>query len=182
MSPTASSVAEGLASRAAELRREFDRAFAEPVRLGTTIGVDLLGIEVGAQRYAMRLSEIAGLYAGKKVTRVPGGTPGLLGIAGFRSALVPVYDLHAVLGHAGTHSPRWLVIASTAPIALAFEAFVGQLRVARGDIVPHASRQGPQSCAHELVRTDNFIGPVLHLPSVIEAIKGPGIAAARKEE
>ena len=182
MSEAQSSLTPRLSGRAAELRREFDRAFAEPVRADTTAAEDLLGIEIGGQRFAIRLSEIAGLFAGKKVTRIPGGTAALLGIAGFRGALLPVYDLQALLGHPSTQAPRWLVIAAAAPVAFAFEAFVGQLRVARGDIAPRSAGSQAQSYAREYVRSQTFMGPILHLPSVLEAIKAPGTRGARKEE
>jgi purine-binding chemotaxis protein CheW len=178
MSDAMSSISE----RAGELRREFDRAFAEPIRLETAVQEDLLGIRVGEQPYAMRLSEIAGLHAGKKITRVPGGNAALCGIAGFRGALLPVYDLHVLLGHSGAQAPRWLVVASTAPVALAFDGFAGQLRVTRDAIVPQSARPGMPGYAREVVRTQNFIGPILHLPSLLEAIKALRTQAAPTEE
>src|SRR6202023_3988958 len=101
--------------------------FAEPVRPDTTLKEDLLAVRIGTQLFAIRLSEITGLFAGKKVTPVPGGHPALCGIAGFRGAILPVYDLQILLGHCGTATPRWLVIAAAAPVALAFAVFEGQL-------------------------------------------------------
>jgi purine-binding chemotaxis protein CheW len=166
-----SQAAPRVSERAAELRREFDRAFAEPFRPGTTAREDLLGMRAGAQAYAIRLCEIAGLHAGKKITRVPGSDTALCGIAGFRGALLPVYDLQALLGHSSAETPRWLVIAAAAPIALAFEAFEGHLRASRDEIVPQSVRPEVPRYARELVRTKNFIGPILHLPFVLEAIK-----------
>jgi purine-binding chemotaxis protein CheW len=161
----------GMTGRAEELRLAFDRAFAEPVRPDTTFKEDLLAVRIEAQGYAIRLSEISGLYADKKVTPVPGGHPALRGIAGFRGAIVPVYDLQILLGHASTSTPRWLVIAATAPIALAFETFDGQLRVARDAILPQPARPEIRGYAREFVRTENFAGPIMHLPSLLDAIK-----------
>ena len=157
--------------RAAELRLAFDRAFAEPPRIDTTSKEDLLAIRVGAQAYAMRLSEISGLFADKKITPVPGSHAALRGLAGFRGALVPVYDLQTLLGHPNTETPRWLVIAAAAPIALVFAGFDGQLRVSRDAIVPQPSRPETRSYARDFVGNDDFVGPILHLPSVLEAIK-----------
>lgn len=170
----------GIATRAAELRLAFDRAFAAPTTLDRRSKDDLLRIRVGAQSCAIRLSEITGLHAGKKITPIPGGHNALRGIAGFRGAILPVYDLQVLLGHAGGDSPRWLVIAAAAPVAFAFEAFEGQLRVSRDAIVsrssmPRSSRLEGWNYACEFVRTDNFVGPIVHLSSILDAIKGSSI-------
>lgn len=174
--------ASGAAGRAAALRHDFDRAFAEPVHLDTTVREELLAIRVGGQGCAIRLSEVAGLHVGKKVTRVPGAAAALRGIAGFRGTLLPVYDLHMLLGHPVAQSPRWLVIAQAAPVALAFEAFERQLRVSREEILPQATPAGTPGHAREVVRTGDFVGPILHLPSVLDAIKKPVPGATPKEE
>lgn len=168
--------------RAAELRREFDRAFAEPVQITTEAKVELLGIRVAGQACAIRLAEIAGLFAGKKITRIPGGNAALRGIAGFRGVLLPVYDLHTLLGHASAQTPRWLVIASAAPIALAFETFERQLRVSRDQIVPHSSHPDTPNHAREIVRTDMFAGPIVHLGSLLDSIMKLKAQAAPRQE
>ena len=161
----------GLAERAAELREDFDRTFAEPMRHDSTVNVALLAIHVGARPMALRLSEIAGLFADKTVTRIPGSHPAMRGIAGFRGSMLPVFDLHALLGLANAQAPRWLVIAAAAPVALAFDTFVRQLRVAQDAILPQAGQQDGAGRAREFVRTRDFAGPILHLPSVLAAIR-----------
>jgi purine-binding chemotaxis protein CheW len=168
--------------RAAELRLAFDRTFAEPVRLDTTLKEDLLAIRVGTQACAMRVSEIAGLFADRKITPVPGGHAALRGIAGFRGAIVPVYDLQILLGHSSSETLRWLVIAAAAPVALAFAGFDGQLRVSRDAIVPDQSRPEIRGYARELVRTENFVGPVVSLASVLDLIKTERSEAAPKSQ
>lgn len=161
-----------VSERAATLRRDFDRTFAEVFRPDTTRREDLLGIRAGAQACAVRLSEIAGLHADKKITRVPGSAAALCGIAGFRGVLLPVYDLQALLGHPpAAATPRWIVIAQAAPVALAFEAFEGHLRASPDEIVAHAAHPDMPRHARELLRLPGFIGPVLHLPSVLDAIR-----------
>jgi chemotaxis signal transduction protein len=161
----------GVAGRAAELRLAFDRAFAEPVQLDTTFKEDLLVVRIEAQAFAIRQSEITGLFADRKVTPVPGSHAALRGIAGFRGTIVPVYDLQILLGSASASTPRWLVIAAAAPVALAFAAFEGQLRVARDAILPQPSRAEVRGFAREFVGARNFVGPILHLPSVLDALK-----------
>jgi chemotaxis signal transduction protein len=181
------SISNGVAAHAAELRIAFDRAFAEPIRFDRRVKEDLLRIRVGAQTCAIRLSEITGLYADRKITPVPGGHSALRGIVGFRGTILPVFDLQVLLGHAGSDKPRWLVICAAAPVALAFGGFEGQLRVSREAIMPrssmpHASQLENLNYAHEFVRTDNFVGPIMHLPSVLDVIKTSKFEAAPKEK
>jgi chemotaxis signal transduction protein len=157
-----------LAERAAALRTDFDRSFAAPPRVDTATKLDLLAVRVGGEPCAIRLSDIAGLFADRRVTRIPGSNAALLGIAGFRGAVLPVYTLHALLGHPGTQTPRWLVIAAAAPVALAFDAFEGHLRTAADGLLPQQSKM--RGCTREFIRAADVIRSVLHLPSVIEAL------------
>lgn len=177
-----SDVTARVSGRAAELRREFDRAFAEPFHVETAVKQSLLGISVAGQPYAIRLSEAAGVHADRKITPVPGSSPVLHGIAGFRGALLPVYDLHVLLGHATDDASRWLVVAAAAPVALTFTAFEGQLRASADEILPRSVSSDQQAYAREILRTPTFTGPILHLPSVLEAIKALGTEALRSKE
>jgi purine-binding chemotaxis protein CheW len=166
-----------LTDRASQMRRAFDRAFAEPIRTDTTEEEDLLGIRLGDQACAIRISQIAGVHAGKKVTRVPGSHSALWGIAGFRGSLLPVYDLQLLLGYARAEAPRWLAIAAAAPIALAFATFDGRLRVSRREILPQTMQTDGTQYARDVVRTANAIRPILHLPSILEALSVAGTKA-----
>lgn len=157
--------------RAMEMRREFDRAFADPVRFDETLKENYLAIRAGGQACALRLSEISGLFADRKITPVPGGHTALRGIAGFRGVILPVYDLPAALGFSSAQSPRWLVIAKMAPVALAFETFDGQLRVPANAVLPQAARPEMSGYARDFLHTETFSGPIIHLPSVLGAIK-----------
>jgi purine-binding chemotaxis protein CheW len=176
-----SDVTSRVSERAAELRRHFDRAFAEPIHAETAVEQLLLGISVAGQPYAIRLSDAAGVHADKKITPVPGSSPALRGIAGFRGALLPVYDLHVLLGHAIADAPRWLVVAAAAPVALTFTTFEGQLRAGPDEILPRSVRSDQQTYARDLLRTRTFTGPILHLPSVLDAIKVQGPEMARPQ-
>jgi purine-binding chemotaxis protein CheW len=160
-----------LATRAAILRRGFDRSFAEPAQLDMTPMEDLLIVRVGDDVFAIRLSEIVGFYVGRKVTRVPGGVPALLGIAGFRGAIRPVYNLATLLGRPAEASPRWLVIAAAAPIALAFDGFERHLRVALETIRPRDANDKDQPYARDFVPVQQFVRPILYLPSIFDAIR-----------
>jgi chemotaxis signal transduction protein len=167
-----SDIAAALTRRAATLRLAFGSGFAEPVRRAAGAAVDLLAIRAGAEAYALRLSEIAGLFADRKITSVPGSDPALLGIAGFRGAIVPVLRLATLLGHSAAGTPRWLVIAAAEPVALAFESFEAQLRIPRDAILPAAPRGETRSFAQEFLRSAEFVGPILHLPSVLGSRSG----------
>jgi purine-binding chemotaxis protein CheW len=150
-----SDLMSGLGERAVELRLAFDRGFAAPLRIEAAATQDLLAIRVSAEPYAIRLSEITGLFVDRKFTRVPGGNAALLGVAGFRGALVPVYSLR---------------IAAAAPVALAFEGFEGHLRAAGDAILPRQSPAKMRGYAPEFIRTESVVRPVLHLLSVIDAL------------
>jgi hypothetical protein len=62
------------------------------------------------------------------------------------------------------------VIAAVSPVALAFDGFDGQLRVPHDAIVPQAADPEVRGYAREFVGSRKFVGPLIHLPSVLEAI------------
>lgn len=157
--------------RLAELKRMFDRTFAAAPCSDTSIQEDLLAVGVGGDSYAIRLSEVGGLLSDRNITRLPGSATELIGLMGLRGALVPVYDLRALLGYPGGPAPRWLLIAAAARVALAFDRFDGHLRVSR-EAVSAGSSRGAANHSHvrEVVRTADAVRPIVHLPSVLDAI------------
>jgi chemotaxis signal transduction protein len=112
-----------LSERAAHLRASFDSSFAESPRQDRDQRDSYLCIRCAGDRYAIDLRQIAGLHQRKQIRPLPGPLRELLGIAGFRGALVPVYDLAALLGYArNTETPRWMVVADAGRrFALAFD-------------------------------------------------------------
>ena len=86
------------ADRVTELRDAFDRSFAQAPSTEAAAVENLLAIRVGAHPYALRMAEVSGLFADKKVTRLPSPVSELSGIAGLRGAVLPVYDLAMLLG------------------------------------------------------------------------------------
>jgi chemotaxis signal transduction protein len=157
---------------AAELRRMFDRTFAEAPPVGVEAHEDFLGVDVGGDPYAIRLSEAAGLLSDRTVTWLPGSVAELIGLLGVRGALVPVYDLRALLGYPRTSAARWFLIAAATSVALAFDRFDAHVRVpcAAVSIGPASGAATPSPCVRGIVRTDNFAAPVIHMPSVLDAI------------
>jgi chemotaxis signal transduction protein len=170
----------GLAGRVEALRRAFDRSFADAPRLDADARCDLLAIRVAGDPYALRLAEVAGLFADRVVTPLPTPVPELLGIAGFRAALVPVYDLRALLAYPGTDIPRWVVTTTgEAAVALAFDQFETHVRVTEGAF---ATDHSQARCVREVARLADGVRPVLHLPSVLEMIKARAASLVQRKE
>jgi chemotaxis signal transduction protein len=170
-----------ISDRAAELRRAFDNSFVDVQHFESVATEDFLSVNVGGDPYVLRLGEVAGLFADKKVTRLPSGVAELSGVAGFRGAIVPVYDLAALLRYPASQSARWMVIAAEAPIALAFNSFDGHCRFAANAV---AVRDGAGTGGHldKIVRSDDFVRPIINIPSIVAAVRAlRPIAGARKE-
>jgi chemotaxis signal transduction protein len=131
--------------RLAEMRRAFDLSFTRtpPAR---DDAVDLLAITVGADLLAVNLSDVAGLVADRAVTPLPGAPPALMGVAGLRGHLIPVYDLATVLGARGrepTARPRWMILVAGSPaLAVAVDGVDAHLRVSRDVIAAPVSTDG----------------------------------------
>jgi hypothetical protein len=147
--------ASQVSRRAAQLRRDFDSSFANPPPAAGETRQDLLAIRLGTRRFAIRLSEIAGLYAD--------------GIAGFRGSILPVYDLQGLLDLSSGAVSRWLVVAAGAPVAFSFEAFEEQLRVSPGAIKRERA-QAKSGFAKEFIQSDGVLRPIIQLSAVLEAV------------
>jgi purine-binding chemotaxis protein CheW len=172
----------GLAARAPELRRAFDQGFSEARRLETTSTEDFLAIRLGAEPHAIRCSEIAGLFVDKKITRLPGQVGALLGVAGFRGVVMPVYDLRALLGYPAAETPRWLVLAAASPVAFVFDVFDAHLRLPNTEILPRRESKSSRGYVTEYAHARTGAMPILRLPSLLEAISNPAPQAAPHEE
>ena len=151
------------------LRAAFDRSFAEAASGERPESQDFLAIRVAATPYAVSLAEIQSLQMSRKLVAAPSQLPELLGLAGFRGVLTPVYDLGQLLGYHAEPSRKWLVVArSAAPVAFAFEAFDAHLRVTRDLLSPPEA--GSSSAIRGAVRHRDSTLALLHLPSLVEGI------------
>jgi len=159
-----------LAKRVADLRSAFDRAFAVPLQTETAVNQDLLAIRVGGEPYGIRLSEVSGLFVDRPITPIPASNASLLGIGGFRGAIVPVHSLAMLLGYSTLQLPRWLVMAAAAPVALAFDLFEGHLRVPADVILPQQPEAQMRGYAPDFVHGGGIVRPVLHLASLIASL------------
>lgn len=167
--------------RASALRATFDRSFAAP-RNGDTIEEEgFLAIQLGEDAYALRIAEIAGFHADKTITPLPSRIAELRGIAGFRGAMLPVYDLAALLGHPSPDRTRWMVIVAGAPVALAFDVFGGHFRFPRSRVASHAG-SASTGRVHDVVRVEERVYSVIDLSAIIARIKERVRVAAPNEE
>lgn len=156
--------------RLAELREAFDRSFAEqPVRLGDTME-SLLEIGIGEHAYALRMSEIVGLFGNRTTTRLPAAVPELLGIAGVRGSILPVYDLGAFLDAPLAEAPRWLVVAADQFVGLAFARFHRHLRVTPEAFVRHDEGDRTNRHLREGVIVGDRLRPVVSVDSILATI------------
>jgi chemotaxis signal transduction protein len=160
-----------VADRIADLRAMFDQSFAEPPRRHDAEASELLAIRAGERRYVLRLSQTSGLFSDRPITPLPGPLPALRGIAGFSGAIVPVYDLGALLGQPTPEPPRWLVLAAgTPPVALAFHDLDGHLRVPTESIIGESDQHGQRGCLRGMVPLPGGTRAIVDVPSVRSAI------------
>lgn len=165
-----------ISERAAELRRSFDRSFAEAPRTDVGQAEDLLAIGVRGDPYAVRVPDVIAVAADRPITPLPGPLPELAGLAGFRGATVPVYDLGALLGYGEPGTLDWLVILARQPLGLAFDRFDGHLRIARDAIVVEQTSAGRRH-VRQVVRAADVTRPIVDVGSLLRMLE----ARARKE-
>lgn len=154
------------------LRRDFDQSFALARDGGAVESATLLAIRLRGDGFALRLSELRGLFAGRKVTPLPGTAPELLGLAGMRGSIVAVYDLGALLGYPVSTTSRWLVVPGAEPtLSLAFDSFEGAFSVPIAELAPDIGPGvQPHQQIRELARTASGSRPIIHLPSLLARI------------
>ena len=155
--------------RARALREGFDESFASAVAAERPAQRDFLMIRVAGDAYALRLSEVQSLHVERQLVAAPSLVPGLLGLAGFRGVLTPVYDLSPLLGYAQQGAAKWLVVArNAAPVAFAFELFEAHVRVDWGQV--SGTEPEGEGGVRGVVHSDGRAVPLLHLPALIESI------------
>lgn len=156
---------------AAELRRAFDQSFAHAPIEPSADFEELLAIRVAGDPYAVRFRDVAGVCPMPNVLALPAETPGLLGIAGVRGAVVPVFGLAALLGHRhAPDAPKWtLLVGREEPLALAFHDLDGCVRVPRPSL--HADARPARPHVAEVARLEAEVRAIISIPLVIAAIR-----------
>jgi chemotaxis signal transduction protein len=157
-------------SRVQALRESFDSAFVDAPANGRAETTGLLAVRIGATPAALRLADISGLFADKVITALPQSPPELLGLAGFRGTVIPVYDLGILLGTAGSARPRWCVVAAGGPpVALAFHQFDGYLQVP-AHAITRAATGDARPERRDVVTVDGQPRSIVEVRALVDAI------------
>ncbi|HUJ57463.1 MAG TPA: chemotaxis protein CheW [Kofleriaceae bacterium] len=154
-----------MTDRAAELRAAFDRGFAEPVRGPRGATRDVLRVRVGGQPHAIELAEVAALHVDRRVVALPTRARELLGVVAIRGAILPVYDLRAVLGLDPAGPPRWVIALAAAAVAVALDGFEGLVRTAAAPIA-----RGEGRFVRGALALDGAMLPVIDLAAVASTL------------
>jgi purine-binding chemotaxis protein CheW len=160
-------------SQAAELRQAFDLSFALPPPQASQEVEDLLTIRVAGDPYAIRLRDIAGIVAGRRVIPVPAVTLDLLGLAGIRGDVVSVFGLASILGYGqAPGSPRWMILCGAEePIALAFSDFEGYLRLPKSSLHADENLRTTRQYVNQVASTEAGARAVISIPLVVATIR-----------
>ena len=161
-----------MTSTAAELRNEFDRAYAISLSSDQSEQTEnLLAIRLGGDLYAIRVNEIIGLAKDRKTIPLPGPIPELLGVAGIRGGLVSVYSLAALLGYGlNGNSGRWLALCGTEePFGLAFSDFEGYIKVPFAQV--YAQNNVIREHVKDVARTEDSVRAIVNISSILDTLK-----------
>ena len=163
--------------KAAELRRTFDRSFAEARHADSALFDDFLAIRLRDDPHVLRLDGVARLLPLRALTRFPSALPSWLGLAGVAGAVIPVYDLGLLLGYPVGGTPRWMAVCNAAPVALAFDVFEGQFRHPRD--FDSGMQQSPRG---DVLRTPDQVRPVVPTDEVLATIKSLALQGVLQKE
>jgi purine-binding chemotaxis protein CheW len=137
----------------------------------------MLAIRAGGDPYAVQLAETAGLHADRRLTSVPGALPEMLGIAGIRGLLVPVYDLAALLGHGSASAPRWFLLAQgREAVGLAFDAYEQHIRLPQASLDAAGTTEPGDATApaHKHLRgtleVDGVLRPIIDVAALLRTL------------
>ena len=158
---------------AAELRRAFDEPFADAQRTESREVVEILSIQVAGSAYGLRLSQIRGLYPVDRIAPLRGPVPDLIGLATYRSKIVPVYGLGGLLGHPSRRTPQWLAFTGAGEecVALALDHLVAHYCVAASDILTDAGPNQGRPHVRSAARVGERTLLLVDIPSILEKIR-----------
>ena len=151
------------------LRHSFDRTFAEPAISHEEETVDLLVVDAGPRRLALRLRQVRGIRKCPRAVPVPSDAPGLVGLGAVRGELIALYGLAPLVCHppVAPEPGDWVVLCGAA-IGLVFDALHRQIRVPASALM----RAGPDARAPHSdawVEVDGERWRVLDIPSLLGA-------------
>jgi chemotaxis signal transduction protein len=154
---------------AAALRDAFDHGFTVPLQHGSQDRDDFLTIRLDDVPYLLRLADITALSTDHKISALPGQMAPLLGLAGFRGTLLPVYGLATLLGQEAKQPMRWL--ARTSSVAFAFTRLDAHLRLSGAQILPQPDAAPARRHISGFLQLDDHLRPVLNMVSLLETVR-----------
>lgn len=162
-------------SRAQELQRAFDAAFALPVQAEAPLLERFLSVSIGSETLALELSgnsaRISTLVANRPLVSLASEGSGFLGLAGIRGEIVPVFNLAWFAGSSRRGTGHWLaVLRLPAPAAVAFDGMNGLLELPAADIVTSPAT-GARQFIRRIAQRSTGRMPILDLDAVAEAIR-----------
>jgi chemotaxis signal transduction protein len=161
---------QALSERAAELREAFDRSFALPLAPSPQTTQTFLVVGAGADCYAMAMDALMAIEKARKIVPIPLRTPGLLGLAGFRGQLAPVFSLAWLLGVAEAEPPRWLAFCKGETLlALALDRLETSVQVSERDVCSARPNGPSERSVRRILRLDGGAISVVDVPSLIAA-------------
>lgn len=156
----------------AQMRRDFDESFAlPPVRQAPEVE-DILAIRLGGDPYGISIRQLTALAIVERLTPLPSRQRELLGLAGVRGVVVPVYSLAGLLGYGMTGEPsRWIALCRFHdPIALSLGQFEGCLQIPLEELSPADSIEGDRKHVGQTARTKSGARLILDLVSLVDEI------------
>ncbi|MBI4584439.1 MAG: chemotaxis protein CheW [Planctomycetes bacterium] len=160
-------------TRAADIRRAFDRSFAAALDPKTEEVEGILVFRVAEDRFAVRLREIAGLVKSGNLVPVPAKTRALLGLAGIRGELVPIFSTAKLLGYACHEEANWIFLCRE-PSRLGFA--IGEFEGCRH--LPKAAFSVPEGSlssagSPEYVVVGSCVHTIINVSNLVMSIKDP---------
>ena len=156
---------------AGRLREDFDRTFAAPFA-ETRIDVEqILAVRLKGDLIGVPVREIDGVERAAPVVPLPSDHPGLLGLSGYRGAIVPVYDLGALLGYEeALRAPRWFFLCGKGdPLALAMDELPEYRTVPTTAF--HAPYGNSRRHVQGFARIGDAVGAIVSVPSIVRGIR-----------
>ncbi len=156
-----------------KIAASFDSGFAHAFAGTRRETLNYLACRVGTESLAISLSDLSGLQRRAKIVPLRSTVSGLLGVAGLRSRLMPVYRTSVLLGIPVAGQPeKWIAVCgSEQPIGLALDEFEGYLQADPSARSPRAERDG--ACAHlrELLVCAGQTRPIIQISTLLQMIR-----------
>lgn len=168
--------------RLAELRRVFDLTFQQPYPLKTNDVEPMIAFRTAGVALAVKVQHITGVIKREVILPVPSIVPELLGVAVARGALVPVFNLAALLELPPSGEPQWfLLVNRETPIALAIDELEGRVEVERAHCYVDET-SSHRKHVHQLAKVGPMVRAVIDVPGLMQAIRqSAGLIAPAKE-